>query len=381
MPVSYQLTLTSEQQNSGPYYIVTFTTGAYFQPVTVGSPAYLPNVGSTAVVQIPNAASSASYLAFKLNNEGDNVPCALCDNDVILVVTGSEPTFVCCTGSILTTAESASLVKITYNSSVAAGNCLTCSFITFQTSSDGFGFGGDKTGSCGVSQSVTFALPTASCPTNTTFYRAFQTCPTSTGTTSSAYWATSSFASATSSFCCTPTISSIEPSGSLTSSLFVNFTTGSTGCCLACSFMTLVTSSNGVTFGGAVTASCTSGKFITLAPAEGDTFYFKIQQTCSGSVTSSFSGVEAYTKSGGQTIFEFGDSGKGQTIGGACSDYPNSTLYSDCDSLTFGTGCTVYTDAGGTSPLTGFPFIFMNFANWDVNTITGVVTGPSSIQC
>ncbi len=200
-------------------------------------------------------------------------------------------------------------------------------------------------------------------------------------TSNSNYYATSSFISATSSFCCTPTITSIEPSGSLTSSLFVNFATGSTGCCLACSFMTLVTSSNGVSFGGAVTASCATGRFTTLAPSEGNTFYFKIQQTCTGSVTSSFSTVEAYTNSGGQTIFEFGDSGKGQTIGGACNDYPNSTLYSDCDSFSFGTGCTVYTDAGGTSPLTGFPFIFMNFANWDVNTVTGVVTGPSSQQC
>lgn len=200
-------------------------------------------------------------------------------------------------------------------------------------------------------------------------------------TSNSAYWVTASFASATSSFCCTPTITGIEPSGSLTSSLFVYFTTGSTGCCLDCTNITLVTSSNGVTFGGGVTANCTTGQFITAAPAEGNTFYFKIQQTCTGSVTSSFSGVEAYTKSGGQTIFEFADSGKGQTIGGACSDYPSSTLYSNCDSMTFGTGCTVYTDAGGTSPLTGFPFIFMNFANWDVDDSTGVVIGPSSQQC
>ncbi|MFM7859118.1 MAG: hypothetical protein ACKO96_46145, partial [Flammeovirgaceae bacterium] len=119
----------------------------------------------------------------------------------------------------------------------------------------------------------------------------------------------------------------------------IDFATGSTGCCLACSYMTLVTSSNGVTFGGAVTASCTSSQFITPAPAEGDTFYFKVQQTCSGSVTSSFSGVEAYAKPSGGSIFYFGDCGKGQSIGGACSDYPNSVLYSNCDGFSFGTGC------------------------------------------
>ena len=200
-------------------------------------------------------------------------------------------------------------------------------------------------------------------------------------TSNSNFSFTASFASATSSFCCTPSITSLEPSGSLTSSLFVNFATGSTGCCLACSFMTLVTSSDGVSFGGAVTASCATGRFTTLAPSEGNTFYFKIQQTCTGPVTSSFSTVEAYTKSSGQTIFTFADSGQGQSIPAACSDYPNSTLYSNCDSLTFGVGCTVYSDAGGTTPLTGVPYVFMNFGNWDLNPTTGVVFQPSLQQC
>lgn len=200
-------------------------------------------------------------------------------------------------------------------------------------------------------------------------------------TSNSGYSITSSFTSATSSFCCTPTISSIEPSGSLTSSLFINFTTGSTGCCIVCSYMTLVTSSNGVTFGGAVTASCTSSQFITPAPSEGNTFYFKIQQTCSGSVTSSFSTVEAYTKPSGGTVFEFGDCGKGNGVGEACSDYPNSTLYSNCDSMTFGVGCTVYTDAGGTTPLTGYTDVFMNGANWKVVDTTGIISQYSTIQC
>jgi hypothetical protein len=382
--VLYKLTLTSEQINSGPYYNVTYTTGAYYSPVLAGSPAFLPNVGSTAVVQIPEAASSASYLAFNLNNNGDGGICAYCDNDVIFVITGSAPFTQCCTGSILTTAESASLLKITYNSSTTNGSCLSCSYATFQTSSDGFDWGGDKTGSCGISQSVTFTLPSASCPANITYYRAYQTCTAPIGITSSAYWTTSSFSSTTSSFCCTPTITSVEPSGSLTSSLFVNFTTGSTGCCLDCSYMTLVTSSNGVSFGGAVTASCSSGQFITPAPSEGNTFYFRIQQTCTGSVTSSFSGTEAYHNSGGgggQTIFEFGDCGKGNSVAEACSDYPTSILYSDCDSNTFGVGCMVYTDSGGNNPLLGYSDIFMNGANWKVNTSVGVVTQYSPQQC
>ena len=132
--LSTTITLTSEQANSGPYYVVTYTTGAYFQPVIAGSPAYLPNVGDTAVITIPSA--SYTYLAFNLNNNGEGGPCAYCDNDVILVLTGSAPAFECCTGSILSTEISGSAVKITYNSGTGA-SCLSCSYVTAQTSSNG----------------------------------------------------------------------------------------------------------------------------------------------------------------------------------------------------------------------------------------------------
>jgi hypothetical protein len=173
--VSYQITLTSEQFNSGPYYEVTFTTASVFVPVIAGSPAFLPNVGSTAIVQIPQAASSASYLAFNLNNNGDGGICAYCDNDVILVITGSAPFVECCTASLLSVVQTGSVLRVTYNSGIGT-SCLPCNYVTVQTSSDGFDFGGNKTGSCGVSQSIDLTLPTASCPSNTTFYRLFQTC-------------------------------------------------------------------------------------------------------------------------------------------------------------------------------------------------------------
>jgi hypothetical protein len=84
---TYQITLTSEGINSGDYYEVTYTTGSIFYPVLTGSPAFLPNVGSDAVVTIPDADTSASYLAFNLNN-GVN-ECTLCDKDVLFVITGS----------------------------------------------------------------------------------------------------------------------------------------------------------------------------------------------------------------------------------------------------------------------------------------------------
>ena len=84
----YRIQLTSEAANSGPYYVVTYTTGSTYIPVISGSPAFLPNVGDSAIVVVPNTATS-SYLAFNLNNGTSG--CAYCDNDVLLVVTGSAP--------------------------------------------------------------------------------------------------------------------------------------------------------------------------------------------------------------------------------------------------------------------------------------------------
>jgi hypothetical protein len=86
--IQYQLTLQSEGVSSGPYYVVTYSTGsATYFPVINGSPAYLPDVGSTALVVI----TSGSYanLSFKLTNGTGG--CELCNNDVIFVVTGSTP--------------------------------------------------------------------------------------------------------------------------------------------------------------------------------------------------------------------------------------------------------------------------------------------------
>ena len=200
-------------------------------------------------------------------------------------------------------------------------------------------------------------------------------------TVNSNYYLTSSYTSATASACCTPSITSISPANPETSSLYVYFTTGSGGCCLSCASMSVVSSSNGVTFSSAITVSCGSSPITVNAPSVGDTFYYKVQQTCAGGVTSSFSTTEGYTNNSGQTIFEFGDSGKGNGVGEACSDYPNSTLYSNCDSMTFGVGCTVYTDAAGTTPLTGYTDVFMNFANWKVVDTTGIISQYSPIQC
>ena len=83
------------------------------------------------------------------------------------------------------------------------------------------------------------------------------------------------------------------------------------------------------------------------------------------------------------TIYSFGNCGRGSSVSDACNDagVNSRTFFSNCDTGTFGVGCIVYLDAGGNTPLTGYSYIFMNGANWDINSSTGVVTMFSSPQC
>ena len=235
--IQYQITLTSEAANSGPYYVVTYTTGAYYVPVLSGSPAYLPNVGDQAMVEIPSA--SYTFLAFNLNNNGDGGVCAYCDNDVAIIITGSEPTFTCCTGSILTTAQVGGNLRVTYNSGTGP-ECLTCNYVTLQTSSNGFDWGGDKTGSCGVSQSIDLTLPTASCPANTTYYRLFQTCtgsivpPIPTTTTTSTTTTTTTEPTTTTTTSTTTTTTTAPPTTTTTTTTTTSTTTTTTTVSSSC---------------------------------------------------------------------------------------------------------------------------------------------------
>lgn len=80
---------------------------------------------------------------------------------------------------------------------------------------------------------------------------------------------------------------------------------------------------------------------------------------------------------------EFTGCGYGNTVGEACIDaaYNSRILYSDCAPLFFTVGCVVYLDNMGSSPLTGYPYVFINGAVWDINSSNGVITGYSSTQC
>lgn len=83
---AYLITLVSESFNSGPYYNVYYTTGSNYITAISGSPAYLPNIGNTAVVIIPTGSTG-----LRLNNKigGD---CELCDNNVDISLGGGGGT-------------------------------------------------------------------------------------------------------------------------------------------------------------------------------------------------------------------------------------------------------------------------------------------------
>jgi len=82
-------------------------------------------------------------------------------------------------------------------------------------------------------------------------------------------------------------------------------------------------------------------------------------------------------------LSQYDNSGRGNSVADACNDagINSRTFYSDCAPGSFGIGCFVYVSTSGPTPLTGFTNVFMNGANWDVNSSTGQITAFSSVQC
>jgi len=287
MSSTYTITLLTRGDNSGPNYQVTYTTASTYGPVLAGSPAYLPTVGSTANVTINENTSSYSYLDFKLTS----IVPSLCNNSNTYTFTGSAPgpTSSCCPPTITSTTISGSFVQVAFTT--GSSLCLSCSAITVQTSSNGVTYGlAEASASCTAS----YLYPTSSaCTGSNLYFRLFQQC---TGGTTSSFSNTSSiFISGSGETCCTPTILSLAVSASVTSSLLLSFTTGSGSCCLDCSFITIQSSSDsGATFGGDFNVSCSASPAIVVGPPLEETYYYRIKQTCTGSVTSSFSPTGSY---------------------------------------------------------------------------------------
>jgi hypothetical protein len=68
------------------------------------------------------------------------------------------------------------------------------------------------------------------------------------------------------------------------------------------------------------------------------------------------------------------------SVSSACSDATNNrTLTSTCSTIT--DGCPLFTNPGGTSPLTGYSYVVVDGTVYDVDSATGVVIQQSFEQC
>ena len=81
------------------------------------------------------------------------------------------------------------------------------------------------------------------------------------------------------------------------------------------------------------------------------------------------------------SLTTFTGCGRGNEIQNTCADAVNDRIfYSDCGPFDFGEFCFVYTDLSG-SPLIAFEYVFINDLLWEINNLTGQITGLSEIQC
>lgn len=87
-----------------------------------------------------------------------------------------------------------------------------------------------------------------------------------------------------------------------------------------------------------------------------------------------------FSTGGGVTYYRYSPCGRGATPQQACGELFNNpvALFSDRDPDTFGIGAQLFVNGTGT-PFSGFGYVFMNGANYDVSG--NVITGFSSIQC
>lgn len=287
VPSTYGITLLTQGGNSGPNYIVTYTTASTYGPVAGGSPAYIPGTGSAYTWNVTINETSPAYLSFKLTSTAPG----LCSNTVEYTFTGSAPipTGSCCAPTITNTTITGSLVEVSFMT--GSSLCLSCSSITVQTSSNGTTWG-TATSSLNCSSSYLYTTSSA-CTGSNVYFRLYQNCDG--GTTSSFSNTSSIYISGSGESCCTPTISSLVPSGSVTSSLLLTFTAGTGTCCLDCNYITIQSSSDsGATFGGDFNVSCSASPAVVVGPPLTETYYYRIKQTCTGSVTSSFSPTGSY---------------------------------------------------------------------------------------
>lgn len=84
-------------------------------------------------------------------------------------------------------------------------------------------------------------------------------------------------------------------------------------------------------------------------------------------------------------LYEYTNCGWGNTPGAACGGESFGSLWTYCPPGSFGSGCPLYTDALGTTPLSNysnFPnYVFINGALWEYSVYLNTVFAYSSQQC
>ena len=129
-------------------------------------------------------------------------------------------------------------------------------------------------------------------------------------------------------------------------------------------------------------ASLVSGYTSTLVPDLATIVRVKSDAACTNFIDLTIVTTTTTTTTAAP-VYQFTGSGYSNVNeNGACSDAVanNRTLTSDCAII--GAGCVIFTDLAGTSPLVGNSYVFIGGAgNFDLDPLSGVVVGPSAIQC
>lgn len=144
---------------------------------------------------------------------------------------------------------------------------------------------------------------------------------------------------------------------------------------------TTTTSTTTTTTTAAPTTTSTTTTTTTAAPTTTTTTTTTTSTTTTTTTAAPTTTTSTTTTTTTMAVTMYTGCGRGNVESTACNDTVNNrTFYSDCTAVSFNTGCTVYTDTIGTT-LTGYSFVFINSALWDINPVTGVITGLSAIQC
>jgi len=244
----------------------------------------------------------------------------------------------CCTPTLNSVTQSGGNISLSFT--LGTGDCSNCVATTVQSSTDNVNWGSNNTAGCTSPRTLT----TPSVPT---YYRIITNCEN--GTTSNA----------SNSILLTP--AATQEWYQITK----------------CSDSSTLT-----------TQAYSIGTFFTNERV----VYSSENYTITNTYSSNPGGAQVAITSAGTTgcpstppppsTYTYNGCGYGSSVAAACNDagINSRTLYSDCSSGAFGVGCFVYVDTFPNA-LTGYGYIFMNGANWDVNSSTGQVTAYSSEQC